>query len=65
MQENPNNFQLPITDIYYVDDDSDDIKSITTKEIFLGKRSVLVMVPGAFTPTCSSRHVNRALGSAV
>lgn len=30
---------------------------ITTTEIFEGKKVVLVSVPGAFTPTCSARHL--------
>ena len=29
----------------------------TTKDIFLGKRTVLFMVPGAFTPTCSEKQL--------
>jgi peroxiredoxin len=32
-------------------------KPITTSEIFAGKRVVLFAVPGAFTPTCSARHL--------
>lgn len=47
--------QLPITDFYLRKDGDWDIK--TSKEIFLGKRTVLVMVPGAFTPTCSNQQV--------
>lgn len=31
----------------------------TTKEIFGGKRVVLLALPGAFTPTCSSTHLPR------
>jgi peroxiredoxin len=30
---------------------------ITTDEVFKGKRVVLFAVPGAFTPTCSARHL--------
>lgn len=30
---------------------------LTTAEIFEGKKVVLVSVPGAFTPTCSARHL--------
>ncbi len=30
---------------------------VTTSELFEGKRVVLVSVPGAFTPTCSVRHL--------
>ena len=30
---------------------------MTTQEIFAGKKVVLFSVPGAFTPTCSARHL--------
>src|SRR5574337_1029881 len=32
-------------------------KDIATAEIFAGKKVVLFGVPGAFTPTCSNRHL--------
>lgn len=32
-------------------------KETSTDEIFKGKRVVLFAVPGAFTPTCSARHL--------
>jgi peroxiredoxin len=35
----------------------DGVKSMTTEEIFRGRRVVLFSVPGAFTPTCSARHL--------
>ena len=31
--------------------------SISTDELFAGKKVVLISVPGAFTPTCSMRHL--------
>ena len=31
--------------------------SITTADLFSGKIVVLFAVPGAFTPTCSARHL--------
>jgi len=31
--------------------------SMTTDELFSGKKVVLVSVPGAFTPTCSMNHL--------
>ncbi|MCA1933935.1 MAG: peroxiredoxin [Asticcacaulis sp.] len=35
----------------------DGLKPLTTSEVFAGKRAVLFAVPGAFTPTCSARHL--------
>lgn len=32
-------------------------KEVTTAEVFGGKKVVLFATPGAFTPTCSARHV--------
>ncbi len=36
---------------------ADGLKQMTTQEIFAGKRVALFAVPGAFTPTCSARHL--------
>ena len=36
---------------------ADGPKEIGTDEIFKGKKVVLFAVPGAFTPTCSSKHL--------
>lgn len=33
------------------------VKTLTTKEIFSGKKVVLFAIPGAFTPTCSVAHL--------
>jgi peroxiredoxin len=35
----------------------DGVQPITTDEIFGGRKVVLFSVPGAFTPTCSARHL--------
>src|SRR6185312_15097638 len=36
---------------------ADGPKEISTDEIFRGKKVVLFAVPGAFTPTCSAKHL--------
>jgi peroxiredoxin len=35
----------------------DGVKPVTTTEIFGGRKVVLFAVPGAFTPTCSNKHL--------
>src|SRR5260221_8418260 len=37
---------------------------ITTAELFAGKKVVLFSVPGAFTPTCSNKHLPGYLAEA-
>lgn len=36
---------------------NDGVQSMSTDEIFAGKKVVLFSVPGAFTPTCSEKHL--------
>jgi glutaredoxin/glutathione-dependent peroxiredoxin len=36
---------------------SDGIKEVTTEEYFDNKKIVLFALPGAFTPTCSAKHL--------
>ena len=36
---------------------ADGPKPMTTHDVFAGKRVALFAVPGAFTPTCSARHL--------
>ena len=35
----------------------DGVQAINTDEIFKGKKVVLFSVPGAFTQTCSAKHL--------
>lgn len=35
----------------------DGVRQVTTSEIFGGRNVVLFCVPGAFTPTCSAKHL--------
>lgn len=36
---------------------ADGAKTLTTADVFAGKKVVLFAVPGAFTPTCSNNHL--------
>src|SRR5690349_8991451 len=36
---------------------ADGISDINTGELFAGKKAVVFSLPGAFTPTCSSKHL--------
>jgi peroxiredoxin len=36
---------------------ADGIKDVSTGELFAGRRVVLFALPGAFTPTCSAKHL--------
>jgi len=33
------------------------VNAVTTEDLFKGKKVVLFALPGAFTPTCSARHL--------
>ncbi len=37
--------------------DAEGQRAVKADELFAGKRAVLFAVPGAFTPTCSQRHL--------
>ncbi len=54
--------RIPSVTLRYMADDG--IKEITTDELLGGKKVVLFALPGAFTPTCSTKHVPGFLGNA-
>src|SRR5690606_18626449 len=35
----------------------DGVQAVNTDEVFKGRKVVLFSVPGAFTPTCSAKHL--------
>jgi len=47
--------RIPSATLRYKTDDG--IQEATTDEIFGGKKVVLFSLPGAFTPTCSAKHL--------
>ncbi|RUL79733.1 peroxiredoxin [Dyella choica] len=47
---------LPDFEIAVIDDGAD-IQRTSTAQLFAGRNAVLFAVPGAFTPTCSERHL--------
>lgn len=46
--------KIPEATLHYL---KDGVQAINTGEIFSGKKVVLFSVPGAFTPTCSAKHL--------
>ena len=47
--------RIPAAELATMDDNG--VRRISTDDIFQGKRVVLFAVPGAFTPTCSAKHL--------
>jgi len=45
--------QLPSVDV----DENAPLESVNVRDLFKGKTGVLFAVPGAFTPTCSEKHL--------
>ncbi|KAK4377737.1 hypothetical protein RND71_004033 [Anisodus tanguticus] len=48
--------KLPNSTLSYFDS-SDELKTLSVSDLTSGKKVVLVAVPGAFTPTCSQKHL--------
>lgn len=48
-----------IPDVSWPIRDGEDWKTLTTDQLFAGKKVVVFSLPGAFTPTCSSTHLPR------
>ncbi|HEX9646364.1 MAG TPA: peroxiredoxin [Alphaproteobacteria bacterium] len=47
--------RIPTVNLRYMA--ADGIKEMSTKELFGGKKVVVFALPGAFTPTCSAKHL--------
>ncbi|MCP4333403.1 MAG: peroxiredoxin [Gammaproteobacteria bacterium] len=47
--------KLPTAELQLMGDDG--VKSISSDDLFGGKKVVLFALPGAFTPTCSAKHL--------
>ncbi|KAF8691367.1 hypothetical protein HU200_040498 [Digitaria exilis] len=47
--------KLPDATLSYFEDG--DLKTVTVADLTAGKKAVLFAVPGAFTPTCSQKHL--------
>ena len=48
--------KIPSVVLKYMDEDGN-MQAISTDELFKGKKVVLFALPGAFTPTCSAKHL--------
>ena len=46
---------IPAADLATMDENG--VRRLATDDIFKGKKVVLFAVPGAFTPTCSAKHL--------
>lgn len=48
--------KLPDTTLSYFDS-SDELQTVSVSDLTSNKKTILVAVPGAFTPTCSQKHL--------
>ncbi len=48
--------QLPSTNFFYLDQ-NDEVKKINTLELFKNQKAIILGMPGAFTKTCSAKHL--------
>lgn len=46
--------QIPSATLNFI---KDGVQTVSSEEVFAGKKVVLFSVPGAFTPTCSAKHL--------
>ena len=53
--------KLPTAELQYKD--SEGVHTISTDELFGGKKVVMFALPGAFTPTCSASHLPGFVGA--
>ncbi|XP_018482842.2 peroxiredoxin-2E, chloroplastic-like [Raphanus sativus] len=49
--------KLPDSTLSYLDPATNDVKTVTVSSLTAGKKTIIFAVPGAFTPTCSQKHV--------
>ncbi|KAJ0241608.1 Peroxiredoxin-2E [Hirschfeldia incana] len=49
--------KLPDSTLSYLDPATGDVKTVTVSSLTAGKKTIIFAVPGAFTPTCSQKHV--------
>ncbi|KAL6629008.1 hypothetical protein ACP70R_028773 [Stipagrostis hirtigluma subsp. patula] len=49
--------KLPDATLSYFDPADGELKTVTVSELTAGKKAILFAVPGAFTPTCSQKHL--------
>ncbi|KAF8658464.1 hypothetical protein HU200_058916 [Digitaria exilis] len=49
--------KLPDATLSYFDSPDGELKTVTVRDLTAGKKVVLFAVPGAFTPTCTQKHL--------